>query len=187
MDVKPLAIPDVLLIDLDVHKDDRGHFYERFNEERFKAAGLPTQFRQDNHSRSRQGVLRGLHYQLKRPQGKLISCTHGSAFDVAVDIRVGSPTFGKWVGVDLVDERPQLLWIPPGFAHGFYAVSNVAVLEYKCSDIYVASAERGIRWDDPDIGIAWPLEQPILSARDLALPFLSTATAQLPRYNDKPK
>ena len=186
MVVAPLRIPEVLLIDLDVFADERGHFLERFNEARFARHGLPTQFRQDNQSVSKRHVLRGLHYQLRHPQGKLVCCSRGAIFDVAVDIRVGSPTFGEWVAETLRGDRPQLMWIPPGFAHGFCVLSEDAVVDYKCSDIYVPEDEYGIVWSDAELGIGWPVEKPIVSARDAALPKLHQATAALPRATAAP-
>jgi dTDP-4-dehydrorhamnose 3,5-epimerase len=178
--ITPLAIPEVQLIELDVHRDERGHFLELFNEERFAKHGLPTEFRQDNHSLSRRDVLRGLHYQLRHPQGKLLSCVRGRIFDVAVDIRVGSPTFAKWVGRELSEDRPELVWIPQGFAHGFCAMSGTAEVQYKCTDVYVPEDEHGIVWNDADLNIAWPIEKPVLSRRDWALPKLRDA--ELPQY-----
>jgi dTDP-4-dehydrorhamnose 3,5-epimerase len=169
------ALPEVLLIDLDVYTDERGHFFERYNEERFRKHGLPTNFCQDNSSRSRRGVLRGLHYQLLRPQGKLVGCTRGEAFDVAVDIRVGSPTFGQWVGFTLSEQTPQVMWIPPGFAHGFCALSDVVDIEYKCTELYDAADDRGVLWSDPELRIGWPLPQPLVSKRDRELPLLRAA------------
>lgn len=176
------VLSEVLLLELDVHADRRGHFFERFHADRFAALGLPTQFRQDNQSCSRRHVLRGLHYQLRRPQGKLLQCIRGAVFDVAVDIRVGSPTFGKWDALELTEERRQLLWIPPGFAHGFCALTETAELQYQCTDVYVPSDDCGIHWEDPALGIAWPTGAPILSDRDRALPTLAEAREALPRY-----
>jgi dTDP-4-dehydrorhamnose 3,5-epimerase len=186
VDVTPTSLPGVVLITLDTFADDRGFFVERYRDERFATTGLPTVWRQDNHSRSRRGVLRGLHYQLSRPQGKLVSCISGSVFDVAVDVRVGSPTFGKWVGVTLTGDAPQLLWIPPGFAHGFCTTSDVADVTYKCTDVYVPDDERGIIWNDPELAIRWPLSPPILSRRDREFPSLKHATALLPQYRAAP-
>jgi dTDP-4-dehydrorhamnose 3,5-epimerase len=178
--VTALEIPEVLLLELDVFRDERGHFFERYHEERFAKHGLPTEFRQDNHSRSRRSVLRGLHYQLRHPQGKLVSCIRGRIFDVAVDIRVGSPTFGRWVGVELEEEKPELMWIPPGFAHGFCALSGMAEVQYKCTDLYVPHDDRGVLWSDPELHIDWPITDPILSKRDRVLP--SLRAAELPIY-----
>jgi dTDP-4-dehydrorhamnose 3,5-epimerase len=180
VDVSPTALPEVKLVTLDAHPDERGFFVERYREERFASLGLPTQWPQDNHSRSRRGVLRGLHYQLTKPQGKLVACLHGAIFDVAVDVRVGSPSFGKWVGVELTGDVAQLLWIPPGFAHGFCALSDVADVTYKCTSVYVAADERGVAWNDPEMAIRWPVEDPVMSRRDRELPRL--ADAELPRF-----
>jgi dTDP-4-dehydrorhamnose 3,5-epimerase len=166
---RELRIPEVKLIESETFADERGWFFEEFQDERFAALGLPTAFPQQNRSRSRQGVLRGLHYQFARPQGKLVSCTQGRIFDVAVDVRRGSPTFGKWVGVNLDGASPHQLWIPPGFAHGFCVLSPVADVAYKLTDVYAAEDERGILWCDPDVGIEWPVSAPIVSERDRAL------------------
>jgi len=180
MRVVPTAIPDVKIVELDVFEDLRGQFFERFNERKFAELGMPTRFVQDNQSYSRANVLRGLHYQLNRPQGKLVQCTRGSAWDVAVDVRAGSPTFRKWVGVELSESRRQLFWIPPGFAHGFCVLGAEAELQYKCTDFFDATDDRGIAWDDPELAIRWPVREPILSDKDRALPLL--ADAQLPRF-----
>lgn len=185
MKVTPTALPEVLLIELDVFPDERGFFVERYHEERFAKLGLATVWRQDNHSRSRRGVLRGLHYQLRRQQGKLISCVSGSVFDVAVDVRAGSPNFGKWVGVTLSGDKAQLLWIPPGFAHGLLALSEHADVNYKCTELYSPADERGILWCDPDLKIQWPASSPILSARDKGLPALRD-TRDLPQFSVAP-
>lgn len=165
----PTEIPDVLLIEPKVFGDERGFFMETYSERVFAELGIHCRFVQDNHSRSRQGVLRGLHYQLGKPQAKLVRVIRGTVFDVAVDIRRGSPTFGKWVGVELSEENKRTLFVPEGFAHGFYVLSEEAEFCYKCSDFYAPSEERGIIWNDPDIGIAWPLLPglaPQLSAKD---------------------
>jgi len=180
--VTPTQLPDVLVIEPTVHRDERGWFFELFHEERWAELGLPAEFRQDNQSRSNRNVLRGLHYQLERPQGKLISCSSGEALDVAVDIRVGSPTFGRWVAVELSADEPRLVWIPPGFAHGFYSRSDATVVQYKCTDVYVPGDDRGILWSDPDVNVNWPTRQPLTSARDRALPRLRDARAHLPQY-----
>lgn len=170
MKVTPTACPEVLLIEPKVFGDARGFFFESFNQNTFnKATGLDVQFVQDNHSRSSQGVLRGLHYQVQQPQGKLVRVTRGAVFDVAVDIRKGSPSFGKWVGVELTEENHQQLWIPSGFAHGFLVLSDTADFLYKTTDYYAPEFERCIRWDDEDIAIAWPIASaPSLSAKDAA-------------------
>ncbi|RQW28143.1 dTDP-4-dehydrorhamnose 3,5-epimerase [Rhodobacteraceae bacterium CH30] len=169
MNVIDTAIPDVKIIEPRVFADERGFFFESFNQQRFnEAIGSEVTFVQDNHSKSSKGVLRGLHYQ--RPphaQGKLVRCTVGEVFDVAVDIREGSPTFGKWVGVNLSADNKRQLWIPEGFAHGFVTLSETAELLYKATDYYAPQADACIRWDDPTIGIEWPLPcAPALSAKD---------------------
>ena len=158
MNVIPTAIPDVLIIEPKVFGDERGFFYESFNQKAFnEATGLDVQFVQDNHSRSRQGVLRGLHYQLPpHAQGKLVRCVRGAVFDVAVDIRKSSPTFGKWVGVELSEANHRQFWIPSGFAHGFLTLSETADFLYKTTDYYTPTAERGIAWNDSAIGVIWP-------------------------------
>ena len=169
MNVTPTAIPDVMAIDPKVFGDDRGFFLESFNSRVFcQQTGVETEFVQDNHSRSRQGVLRGLHYQIQQPQGKLIRAVIGDIFDVAVDIRQGSPTFGKWVGELLTAKNKKQLWIPPGFAHGFLVRSDVAEVLYKTTDYYAPQHERSILWNDPDIGIDWQLGdlEPLLSNKD---------------------
>jgi len=172
--ITELSLSGVLLIEPDVHSDSRGFFKETWNLEKYKAAGFPdVGFVQDNHSRSTQGVLRGLHYQLNYPQGKLIQVTRGAVFDVAVDIRIGSPTYGKWAGCSLSDENHHQLWIPPGFAHGFCALTEIADLTYKCTSLYQPDDERGIIWNDVSIGIDWPIDNPSLSDKDVALPSLA--------------
>jgi len=165
-----------------VFGDERGFFMETYNEATFVAAGITLPFVQDNHSSSRRGVLRGLHYQEPRPQGKLVRCTRGSLFDVAVDIRVGSPHFGKWTAYELSAENKRMLWVPPGFAHGFCVTSDVADLVYKCTELWLARADHSIRWDDPDIGIPWPItEEPTLSRKDAVAPRLHEASI-LPKF-----
>ncbi len=169
MKITPTKIPAVLLIDPEVHGDERGFFMETYQVEKFAAAGIAYPFIQDNHSGSRQGTLRGLHYQIRQPQGKLLRVVVGEIFDVVVDIRRQSPTFGQWVGCNLSAESRQQMWVPPGFAHGFYVLSEWAELVYKATDLYAPAWERTIRWDDPQIGIAWPLlpgKEPIISNKD---------------------
>lgn len=166
MQVTKTKIPDVLLITPKVFGDKRGFFLESFHVNRYSEVGIVGPFVQDNHSRSAQGVLRGLHFQKQYPQGKLVYVTQGSVFDVAVDIRRDSPTFGQWVGVTLSAEHHQQLYVPPGFAHGFCVLSDSADFHYKCTDYYHPEDEGSLRWDDPDIGIAWPIQQPQLSAKD---------------------
>ena len=166
----PTSIPEVLIVEPKVHGDARGFFFESYNERAFRdATGMSPVFVQDNHSRSAKGVLRGLHYQLHQPQGKLVRVVRGSAFDVAVDVRKKSPTFGRWVGVELSEENHRQLWIPEGFAHGFLVTSESADFVYKATDYYAPQHERCIAWNDPQIGIDWPLQgEPSLSAKDAA-------------------
>ena len=171
MKLVPLSIPDVLMVTPDVFGDDRGYFMEVWHQQKFAAAGLDARFVQDNQSLSRIGTLRGLHYQLEQAQGKLVRAISGEIFDVAVDVRRSSPTFGKWVGATLSGDNKAQLYVPPGFAHGFLVTSETAVVEYKCTDFYAPQHERSILWDDPEIGIAWPVPPgvvPILSPKDLA-------------------
>lgn len=169
MRITPTSIPDVLLIEPEVYGDERGFFMETYRRSWFQEAGLDLDFVQDNHSRSARGILRGLHYQIRRPQGKLVRVTQGEVFDVAVDLRRGSPSFGRWVGERLSGENRRMLWVPPGFAHGFYVLSESADFLYKCTDYYAPEHERCIRWDDPDLAIDWPLlagRPPVVSAKD---------------------
>ncbi|HZF19039.1 MAG TPA: dTDP-4-dehydrorhamnose 3,5-epimerase [Burkholderiales bacterium] len=169
MKVTPTRLPDVLLIEPKVFGDARGFFFESWNEREFEQAGIRARFVQDNHSRSGEGVLRGLHYQLQRPQGKLVRVTTGEIFDVAVDIRRGSPTFGRWEGARLSSESKNMLWIPVGFAHGFFVLSDFAEVIYKTTDFYAPDHERCILWNDPQLGIEWPVSgAPLLSAKDAA-------------------
>jgi len=166
--IENTAIPEVITITPKVFKDSRGFFLESFNEQKFvDKVGIKAKFVQDNHSQSQHNVLRGLHYQIIQPQGKLVRVVVGSIFDVAVDIRKSSPTFGQWVGYELSAENQAQIWIPPGFAHGFLVVSEVAEVIYKTTDYYCPQGERTLLWNDPDIGINWPLSAPpILSAKD---------------------
>ena len=172
MKVTRTAIADVLIIEPKVFGDARGFFYESFNQKAFnEATGLDVNFVQDNHSRSNKGVLRGLHYQIEQPQGKLVRVVRGAVFDVAVDIRKGSPTFGKWEGIELSEDNHRQLWVPPGFAHGFVVTSESAEFLYKTTDYYAPEYERCILWNDPAIGIRWPMDShginsPLLSAKD---------------------
>jgi dTDP-4-dehydrorhamnose 3,5-epimerase len=182
MKLTPTAIPDVVLIEPDVHRDPRGFFLESWHERRYAEGGIPGPFVQDNHSHSRRGALRGLHAQLRRPQGKLVRVVEGEVFDVAVDIRRGSPTFARWAGDRLSGENLRQLWIPPGFAHGFCVLSESVHFEYKCTDFYDASDEIAIAWNDPEIGIEWPLEDPTLSKKDAAAPRLSEVLDRLPAW-----
>ncbi|MGB5425737.1 MAG: dTDP-4-dehydrorhamnose 3,5-epimerase [Gammaproteobacteria bacterium] len=181
MNVLPTEHPDVLLIEPDVFGDARGFFMETFHVEKFAQAGLPTEFLQDNHSRSVRGVLRGLHYQLQHPQGKLVRVVNGEVLDVALDIRKGSPHFGQWVSVRLSAENRQQLYVPPGFAHGYCTLSEEADFLYKCTDVYSPADEYGIAWDDPALAIEWPSVDYLLSDKDLKNPMLSE-TDRLPLY-----
>ena len=169
MKVTPTAIPGVLIIEPKVFGDARGFFYESFNQKAFNdATGTDYQFVQDNHSRSGKGVLRGLHYQIQQPQGKLVRVVRGAVFDVTVDIRKSSPSFGQWVGVELSEENYRQLWVPPGFAHGFLVISESAEFLYKTTDYYAPEHERCLAWDDPVLGIQWPVTAgPSLSSKDL--------------------
>ena len=166
-----LNIPDVILIEPQVFGDERGFFMETWRDDEFRSSVADFSFVQDNHSKSSQGILRGLHYQIKHAQGKLVRVTSGTIFDVAVDLRKNSPYFGKWVGATLSFESKSLLWIPPGFAHGFYVISQEAEFIYKCTDYYAPEHERSIKWDDLTLAIDWPLipgTKPLLSAKDEA-------------------
>lgn len=169
MKATPLAIPEVILFEPKVFGDDRGFFFESFNHARFEeAVGHAVRFVQDNHSKSTKGVLRGLHYQIQQPQGKLVRVTQGEVFDVAVDIRRSSPTFGKWVGAHLSAENKHQLWVPEGFAHGFVVLSETAEFLYKTTDYYAPAHERSLLWNDTDLAINWPLSiEPRLSQKDL--------------------
>ena len=171
MKVNETDLPGVLVIEPKFFGDERGFFYESWNEREFsRATGLGPRFVQDNHSRSRRGVLRGLHYQLRQPQGKLVRVVHGEVFDVAVDLRRSSPCFGRWVGVSLSESNRRQVWIPPGFGHGFLAVSEFAEVLYKTTGYYAPEYERSLLWSDPRVGVDWPLDgvEPLLSAKDAA-------------------
>lgn len=180
MRVVPSTLPGVLVIEPDVRQDGRGFFIETYQAERYREHGIAGTFVQDNHSRSIGGTLRGLHLQLRRPQGKLIRVIEGEIFDVAVDVRRGSPAFGRWVGVSLSAVNFKQCFIPPGFAHGFCVLSPIAQVEYKCTDFYDPASEIGIAWNDPAIGIAWPVAEPLLSPRDSRHPTLDAVEHQLP-------
>jgi dTDP-4-dehydrorhamnose 3,5-epimerase len=173
MQVTPTEIPDVLLIEPKVFGDERGYFFESFSASRYADAGLTALFVQDNVSRSAKGVLRGLHLQQPRPQGKLASVLEGEVFDVAADVRPGSPTFGKWVGCHLSASNKRQLWMPPGLAHGFCVLSNSAIFQYKSTDYYDPSLELSIAWNDPVLAIEWPIDAPKLSGKDAAAARLS--------------
>lgn len=171
------AVPGVVIVEPTVFGDARGYFMETYHHEEFAAAGIADNFVQDNQSMSRKGVLRGLHFQTENTQGKLVRVIQGRVFDVGVDVRPGSPYFGQWAGVELSSENKRQLYVPQGFAHGFLVLSETAEFTYKCTDKYNPQAEGGIRWDDPDIGIEWPLDDvPQLSEKDVILPFLKDQT-----------
>lgn len=182
MNVTKTALPGVLIIEPRVFGDQRGWFFESYHERRYAEAGLPSRFVQDNHSRSAPGTVRGLHYQVKRGQGKLVRCVRGMIFDVAVDIRRGSPTFGKWLGVELSEDNKRQLYIPPGFAHGFCVPQELSEVEYKCTDFYVPEDESGVIWNDPTIGIKWAVADPIISEKDSRYLPLAPDRADLPAY-----
>ena len=181
MQFEPTGIPDVVLIRPKVFGDARGFFYESYNAEKYKSAGLDLRFVQTNVSRSAHGVLRGLHYQWPNPQGKLVSVVEGEVYDVAVDIRHGSPTFGRWAAAVLSADNKRHFWIPEGFAHGFVVLSDNATFSYQCTSLYDAAADAGIRWNDADIAIDWPVSAPQLSGKDAKAPFLrDVARERLP-------
>jgi dTDP-4-dehydrorhamnose 3,5-epimerase len=187
MNVLPTDLPGVLIIEPKVFGDSRGFFFEIWNEERYQQAGIPPIGAQDNVSRSGRGVLRGLHFQYPEPQGKLVYVLHGEVFDVAVDIRRGSPTFGRWAGCNLSEENRRQFYIPEGFAHGFCVLSEWALFAYKCSRCYRPDFETAIAWDDPGIGIQWPIREPLLSTKDRAAPRLADIPeGRLPPYEATP-
>ncbi|HKC50824.1 MAG TPA: dTDP-4-dehydrorhamnose 3,5-epimerase [Myxococcota bacterium] len=181
MRFEPTAIPDVIRIEPRIFRDARGFFLESYHEARFSEGGVRARFVQDNHSRSARGTLRGLHMQLAFAQGKLVRCVAGEVFDVAVDVRRGSGTFGQWVGETLSAENFRQLWVPPGFLHGFCVTSETAEIEYKCTEPYHPEDELGVAWNDPDLGIRWPIATPLLSAKDATLPRLREVEARLTR------
>ncbi|MFN0252029.1 MAG: dTDP-4-dehydrorhamnose 3,5-epimerase [Kofleriaceae bacterium] len=182
MKIIPTSLPGLLLFEPTVYEDARGTFMETFHRQRYREAGVDFELVQENLSTSYRGVLRGLHFQLHRPQGKLTQCTSGAIYDVGVDIRRGSPTFGAWFGTILSAENHRQLWIPPGFAHGFLAMSDRAEVVYRCTDLYSPTDERTVRWNDPQLGIAWPLDgEPLLSKRDAIAPLV--ADAELPMFD----
>ena len=179
----PTELPGVLIIEPKVFSDERGFFLETWQAERYAAHGIPSAFVQDNHSRSLRDTLRGLHANARRPQGKLVRVIEGEVFDVAIDIRVGSPTFGKWTGIRLSAESFRQVWVPEGFAHGFCVLSAAAQVEYKVTDLYDPDGDLYIAWNDPAIGIGWPLTRaPLLSARDRTAPLLHELLDRLPRH-----
>ncbi|MGA9526220.1 MAG: dTDP-4-dehydrorhamnose 3,5-epimerase [Myxococcaceae bacterium] len=181
MNVVETQLPGVVILEPKVFGDDRGFFFESFQDERYAQAGITGPFVQDNISRSVKGTLRGLHFQEPHAQGKLVQVLEGSVYDVAVDIRLGSPHFGKWVGVELSAQNKRQLWVPPGFAHGFCVTSDTALFFYKVTGYYAPKADWGIAWDDPDLAIPWPVEAPLLSDKDRRHPRLAGATT-LPKY-----
>jgi dTDP-4-dehydrorhamnose 3,5-epimerase len=172
-------IPEVILMEIPKFDDDRGFFMETYHAKKFSDAGIKINFIQDNHSYSKKNILRGLHYQLKFPQGKLVRCTQGEILDVAVDIRTSSPTFGEWVGEILSSANAKQLYVPPGFAHGYVVRSEHAEVEYKCTELYHPEDDYGIAWNDPDIGIDWKIENPILSKKDKEQPLLRNVKEKL--------
>jgi len=183
MKVEAASIPGLLIVEPTVHGDERGFFMESYSQDRYAKAGIGPGFVQDNFSLSAKGILRGLHLQHPNDQGKLCSVLEGEVFDVAVDVRVGSPTFGRWEGVRLSSENKRQLYVPPGFAHGFCVMSERALFSYKCTDFYSAASEIGVAWDDPEIGIDWPIRRPRLSVKDQQNRRLGDIPADsLPRY-----
>lgn len=175
-------LPGVIVIEPDVHRDPRGFFLETYHRKKYAEGGIPGPFVQDNHSKSTRGILRGLHAQVARPQGKLIRVLQGEVFDVAVDIRKGSPTFAQWVGQTLSSDNFKQIYVPPGFAHGFAVISDSAEVEYKCTELYDPSDELRLIWNDPQINIQWPIKDPILSEKDLAGQTLQALANHLPLY-----
>ena len=184
----PTSLNEILIVEPSVFKDKRGFFIETYHQEKYQRAGITKVFVQNNYSHSIKGVLRGLHYQLDHPQGKLILVIRGAIFDIVVDIRYGSPTFGKWTGVYLSENNHHQLFIPEGFAHGFCVLSEQADVIYQCTDFYSPGDEYGIRWDDPEVGIDWPVQDPILSEKDAGYPFLLHQTKdRLPQWKENEK
>jgi dTDP-4-dehydrorhamnose 3,5-epimerase len=179
----PTEIPEVVVVEPVVHRDARGFFLETYHERKYRDGGLAERFVQDNHSRSVRGTLRGLHAQRRTPQGKLVRAIEGAIWDVAVDIRRGSPTFGRWVGAELSADNFRQLWVPAGFAHGFCVLSDTAEVEYKCTAFYDPEDEITLAWDDPALGIAWPVESPIVSEKDRAGRRLADLLEELPIYD----
>ncbi|MBX3028057.1 dTDP-4-dehydrorhamnose 3,5-epimerase [bacterium] len=182
MRVRQTELPGVVVIEPAVHRDERGFFLETYHADKYRAAGLTLPFVQDNHSRSAPGILRGLHAQLGAPLGKLVRCVRGAIFDVAVDVRRGSPHFRRWVGVTLSEDTCHQLWVPPGFLHGFCVVAGPAEVEYKCTALWDPTQEIAVRWNDPQLAIAWPIATPRLSDKDAAAPLLEAVYDRLPEY-----
>ena len=178
MKVIETKLPGVLIIEPKVFGDARGFFKETFQAERYQEAGIEYEFVQDNHSRSQKGVLRGLHFQITKPQGKLVSCSQGAVFDVAVDVNPESATFGQYVGIELTEDNHHQFWVPPGYAHGFCVLTDTADFQYKCTDYYDPSDEGGLIWNDSDVAIDWPMDQPLLSDKDAKLPTLKELANQ---------
>jgi dTDP-4-dehydrorhamnose 3,5-epimerase len=178
MNVTPMTLPEVLVLEPRIFPDSRGHFLETYQESRYQEFGIPSRFVQDNLSRSHKGVLRGLHYQIRQPQGKLIWVVQGVIFDVVVDVRKSSPHFGQWAGIELDSQDYRQVYIPPGFAHGFCVLSSEAIVIYKVTDFYAPQEERGIRWDDLSLGINWPTAEPIVSPKDRQYPGLKEILPQ---------
>ena len=178
MKVIETKLPGVLIIEPKVFGDSRGFFKETFQAQRYREAGIEYDFVQDNHSRSQKGVLRGLHFQLTKPQGKLVSCSQGAVFDVAVDVDPLSATFGQYVGIELTEDNHRQFWVPPGYAHGFCVLTDTADFQYKCTDYYDPSDEGGLIWNDPDVAIEWPIDHPLLSEKDAKLPLLKELANQ---------
>jgi len=183
MEFKATGLPGVILIEPRVFRDPRGFFLETYHAEKYRAGGITARFVQDNHSRSVRGTLRGLHAQLRHPQGKLVRAIEGTIWDVAVDIRRGSPHFGRWTAAELSADNFRQLYVPPGFAHGFCVLSETAQMEYKCSDFYDPESEISVRWNDPALGIPWPVSEPLLSAKDQAALPLAEYGERLPAFS----
>ena len=173
MNIIKTKLSDCIIIEPKVYGDDRGFFLETFQAERYDTVGITLPFVQDNHSRSSKGVLRGLHFQKTKPQGKLVRVVRGEVYDVAVDIRLGSPTYGRWEAVVLSEDNKKQFWVPPGFAHGFMVISDFADFEYKCTDYYDPTDEGSLLWNDPDLNIPWPIKSPLLSEKDALAPLLA--------------
>ena len=182
MRVESTKLSGVMIIEPEIYRDPRGFFAETYQSKRYAEHGLPLVFVQDNHSRSIRGTLRGLHLQLTQPQGKLMHVIEGAIFDVAVDMRVGSPSFGQWIGAELTGQNLKQLYVPPGFAHGFCVISDQADVSYKCTDYYLPGDEIGIAWNDPDLAIQWPTSTPLLSKKDANAFTLREVLSRLPRY-----
>jgi len=182
MEIRTTSLPGVLIVEPVVWRDPRGWLLESWQHERYAAAGIGLPFVQDNRSRSIRGTVRGLHLQVRRPQGKLVQVVRGEVFDVAVDVRPGSPTFGRWAGEVLSEDNARQMWIPPGFAHGFAVTTEDAVVEYKCTAPYDRESEVAVRWNDPEIGIDWPVATPLLSEKDATAPLLREVLDRLPAF-----